>query len=843
MNNYLKLTTAYIKKYKSRSISMCLSMVLSIALIVGVGTLSNSAKQADINKIKYEEGLHHVRYVNLNKSQVDKLEKNKDIKELGISSYYDSSNPDSDLMINLSMANEEYIKLGNSQLINGKFPTKPNEIAIEEWVLKNMGITPEIGQEVSVNLYGKQKEESYKLVGILKDRPKEKSSAIMEGFLAPNKNIMYELDAYVMFDENSDVYGAIQSVAKDINVKSENVRKNGMLLESLGATGNIDYKVVAISIIVAIVSGIVMYGIFNISIMQRTSEYGVIRAIGGSSIQILKLLLFELLILLVVSIPIGIVLGILGGKLFSSISGGLFTEGIVEISKLTIPFDVIIFSVVVVLFTVLAISLITLKNINKVSSIDAIRKNSSSEKIKRNRILTVSRLSKFMSFESIIAFKNILRNKKSFYMIILSMSLGSTLFIVSTFYADLSKEQGEKSAEVSGINTDYKISIIPSKPMNYGISNKDLDELKNLDGVKSVSSIQVLYSRMMLDKSDIAEPRYFEQKNEAPYNKEVLNGLLVNDKNGKDVILKNNVYGYDDKLLKESKKFLLDGKIDINKMKNEDIALIKIPHPLGPNVVDIRVGDKVKITFREDGQSGDEYFRIQDKGGKYITKEFTIGGIVDELIDTTEYHTGTESVDLVLSSDIFKQSTGFENYQILNIDKEKGVDHNNLNDKILDITSKTEGSVVTNLIQERETIGLLQKNKLIFINAIIIILFVISLFNIINNVSYSLISRTNEFGMIRAIGVDNKEFKKVIRFEGLSYGIVASILSVVMGLIGQIVLFTALSPQLISPQFTIQWQSYILIILVNIVIGLISTCLPLRIIKGLSIVESISSLE
>lgn len=381
MNNYLKLTTAYIKKYKSRSISMCLSMILSIALIVGVGTLSNSAKQADINKIKYEEGLHHVRYANLNQSQIDRLEKNKDIKELGISSYYDSSNPDSDLMINLSMANEEYIKLGNSQVINGKFPNKPNEIAIEEWVLKNMGINPEIGQEVSVNLYGKQKEESYKLVGILKDRPKEKSSAIMEGFLAPNKNIMKELDAYVMFDENSDVYGAIQSVAKDINVKSENVRKNGMLLESLGATGNIDYKVVAISIIVAIVSGIVMYGIFNISIMQRTSEYGVIRAIGGSSIQILKLLLFELLILLVVSIPIGIVLGILGGKLFSSISGGLFTEGIVEISKLTIPFDVIIFSVVVVLFTVLAISLITLKNINKVSSIDAIRKNSSSEKI------------------------------------------------------------------------------------------------------------------------------------------------------------------------------------------------------------------------------------------------------------------------------------------------------------------------------------------------------------------------------------------------------------------------------------------------------------------------------
>lgn len=79
------------------------------------------------------------------------------------------------------------------------------------------------------------------------------------------------------------------------------------------------------------------------------------------------------------------------------------------------------------------------------------------------------------------------------------------------------------------------------------------------------------------------------------------------------------------------------------------------------------------------------------------------------------------------------------------------------------ITNKIEGSVVANLIQEREHIGLLQKNKLVFINAIIIILFVISLFNIINNTIWSLISRT-----------------KMIRFEVLSCGIVASIYSVVM---------------------------------------------------------------
>lgn len=99
-------------------------MVLSIALIVGCGTLSQSAKQANIDKTKYEEGLYHVRYKDITKEQLSIIEKNKDIKEIGMTSYYDSNNPDNKLMINLTMANKEYIKSGNSRLIDGTLPTK-----------------------------------------------------------------------------------------------------------------------------------------------------------------------------------------------------------------------------------------------------------------------------------------------------------------------------------------------------------------------------------------------------------------------------------------------------------------------------------------------------------------------------------------------------------------------------------------------------------------------------------------------------------------------------------------------------------------------------------------------
>lgn len=843
MKGLLKLVVAYIKKYRSRSFAICLSMVLSIGLIVAVGTLSKSARQANINKTKYEEGLYHVRFKDLNKEQLKILSKGEDIEKIGLSSYYDSKKPDEDLMLNLIQSNEEYLISGNSKILSGKFPTKSNEIALESWVLKNMGIKPNVGEVITIDLFNKEKSETYKLVGILNDRIKEKSIGLMEGFLALDTKNISKVDAYVTFDENSDINNNIKNISKKMNLKKDNIRKNNMLLEALGTNGEIDYKIIIVAVIVAIISGIVIYGIFNISILQRTSEYGVIRAMGGNFMQIFKLLIYELILLLIASIPIGVGVGLLGAKIFSSISGGLFTEGTVTISKLVLSFDIIMFSFITILITILIISIRTAININKISPIDAVRKNLSSEKINNKQVYSISMLTKFMSFEKALSFKNIFRNKKSFYMIVLSMSLGSTIFVVSGFYAHLAKVQGEKSSEVSNINTDYKVQIIPTRPSSYGISNKDIDKMEKLDGVESVDAVKVLYARMILDKNKISEPRYFEQKNSSPYNKEVLNGLLTESENNSEVILKNNIYGYGDKMLKESKKYLLDGKIDIQEMKNKDIALVKIPHPLGPNVVDIGIGDKVKVTFREDGQSGDDYLRMEDKGGKYVTKEFIVGGIVDKLIDSSDYYTGQDSVDLIIASSKFEEITGFKNYQIVNIDKKSGMDHNKVTDEILSITNKTDGSILTDFTQEREDLGVLQSNKLIFIYSIIAVLFVISLFNILNNVSYSLVSRTNEFGMIRAMGITDKEFKQMIRFEGLIYGITSSIFSIIFGITGQVILFNVLRSQLINPKFVILWKSYLLIIVINILIGLIATYLPSKRIKDLSIVESISSLE
>ena len=70
MKEDFNIVIKYIKSFKSRSIAIMLSIILGTSLIVGVGTLSRSAQQADVNRTKREMGTYHVYYKDIDKNQL-----------------------------------------------------------------------------------------------------------------------------------------------------------------------------------------------------------------------------------------------------------------------------------------------------------------------------------------------------------------------------------------------------------------------------------------------------------------------------------------------------------------------------------------------------------------------------------------------------------------------------------------------------------------------------------------------------------------------------------------------------------------------------------------------------
>ena len=857
---YFKAGKSYIKKYKNRSISIGIGIVLGIALIVGVGSLSFSAKEQNIKQTEYELGSHFVRYNDLNDNQVDDIENMKNdgtgdnpkdnIGKLGLITYYDSSTPESDDLTNIASVNRELLELQNTELVKGNFPKKANEVVIEKWVLDNLGVKPEIGQKITIDLYGRKKKETFVVSGILSDRVSAKSSGIMEIFLNRDfKKSNEKTDAYVRFKDDKNIVENIYLVADDLGLDDEGISVNRMLLDAMGQLEEIDYNLIYSAIAAAIVLAIVVYGVFNISIIQRISEYGLIRAIGGKLSDIVKLLLTELLLIWLVSLPIGVAVGYLVAVLLKKVSGNVFTEMAVELSTISVPIEIIGFASVVSLLIIVFIVVLLAWKIKRISPIDEIRGNiKTSVDKKRNQKMIRKRKNNSLSYSKIIpieikmAMKNVLRNKSGFAITLISMCLGSVMFLASSFYSDLMKDQQKKLEEVSRVNTDFKISMIPTKPMYAGYSAKDIDNIRSINGVEDVGEIRNLYARMFLKENQILDKEYFKEENEWTYNKDVLAGLLVDCGNG-DKILKSGVYGYNDTLLKKLDKHLAKGNVNLKEMNNEEVAIAMVPKNNGKYTVGVDIGDKLKVTFREDGISSEEYFKMTDTGGKYITKEFKIVGIVNELVDYSDYYVSDNSVNLVLSNKQFEKFSGYKNAQIVNIEMNDNANREKVAKQILTIANRTSGNVFADLTEERMTLAAMEENKQMFINAIIGILFLISIINIVNNIKYSMVSRRAEFGIIRAVGADNKMFRKIVLSEGLMYGLYSGVISVIVALIVCWGIYSPMAEFLISPKFLVNPITFVGVFLMNVGLGALVSYLPFVEMRNISIVESIERTE
>ena len=864
---YFKAGKSYIKKYKNRSISIGIGIVLGIALIVGVGSLSFSAKEQNIKQTEYELGSYFVRYGDLNDTQVNDIENikvnglnednsksknnnNPNISKLGLLTYYDSSTPDSDDLMNIVSVNRELLELQNTELIKGNFPKKTNEVVIEKWVLDNLEVKAEVGQKVTVDLFGRKKKETFVVSGVLKDRAREKSSGIMEVFLNRDlKKSNEKTDAYVRFKDDKNIVENIYKISEDLGLDDEGISVNKMLLDAMGQLEEIDYNLIYSAIAAAIVLAIVVYGVFNISIIQRISEYGVIRAIGGKLSDIVKLLLTELLLIWLVSLPIGVAVGYLVAVLLKKVSGNVFTEMAVELSTISVPIEIIGFASVVSLLIIVFIVVLLAWKIKRISPIDEIRGNiKSSVDKKRNHKMSRKRKNNSLSYSKIIpieikmAMKNVLRNKSGFAITLISMCLGSVMFLASSFYSDLMKDQQKKLDEVSRVNTDFKISMIPTKPMYAGYSSKDIEDIRSINGVENVDEIRSLYARMFLKENQILDKEYFKKRNEEPYNKDVLGGLLVDCGNG-DKILKSGVYGYNDTLLKKLDKHLAKGNVNLKEMNNEEVAIAMVPKNNGKYTVGVNIGDKLKVTFREDNISNEEYFKMTDTGGKYITKEFKIVGIVNELVDYSDYYVDNNSMNLVLSNKQFEKFSGYKNAQIVNIEMKDNANREKVAKQILAIANRTSGNVFADLTEERMTLAAMEENKQMFINAIIGILFLISIINIVNNIKYSMVSRRAEFGIIRAVGADNKMFRKIVLSEGLMYGLYSGVISAIVALIVCWGIYSPMAEFLISPKFLVNPITFVGVFLMNVGLGALVSYLPFVEMRNISIVESIERTE
>ena len=213
-----KLTIKNLKLNKKRTIVTIIGIMLSVALITAVATMYSSAIKSLINFETYHNGNFHIAFYDVNEKEIYKIEKNKGVEELYLTSNIgyaklDNSKNEYKPYAYIKAFTNDALENLSIKLINGRLPKNEKEILIPNHLKTNGRIDLKIGDEITLDVGKRINEEqaelnqynpfikeikeeivetttkTYKIVGII-----ERPATNIENYEAPGYTFITYLD-------------------------------------------------------------------------------------------------------------------------------------------------------------------------------------------------------------------------------------------------------------------------------------------------------------------------------------------------------------------------------------------------------------------------------------------------------------------------------------------------------------------------------------------------------------------------------------------------------------------------------------------------------------------------
>lgn len=837
------LTIKNLKLNKKRTIVTIVGIILSTALMVGIGLLFSSFQDYMIRETISYNGKYEAEYGDVSLDKLNSIDK-KDFsyfyqKPIGFSKF-DSANEYKPYLY-ISSVNKEYFN--ELHLISGRFAENDSELVISNHINTNGGASYKIGdiitlkygerviegvntlanneyyEEETLNIVG---EKTYTIVGIVERSNFEDYSASgYSTFTLDMNDKEGTADVYVMFNNKKKIIKQSEDLAKKLGYDNA-ISYNSTLLALYGEStyGNIMKSMITMIVImlslVSIGCIVVIYNSFAISVMERKKEFGLLSSIGATKKQLSYTVFFEALI----EGTIGIILGI-GGAYIGIGTVILIINNLIGdilVLKLNLVTN-IMFIIIPVIFMILVIfisALVPSRRAAKVSPIEAIRQNDDI-KINKKKIKTGRLINKLFGIEGEIALKNIKRNKKKYRVTIVSLFISIVLFISFSSYMNYTIDTA--SSVMGEVPYDYQISyfgddndidaldkiseIIKSNDVkeyvsysasnlsiigNYTYSDEYLDFYKSAygdDGIKALTNLKYQYiSIYILD--DISYNKYKE--------------LIGLDKDS--VILLNKFKGV---------------SYGNNKRVNYDIPVI--------NNGDINI----KICNFDDNDEDVDTT-------KYCNKKIDNIFITNKSFDLIEEFSYMSDFKLIINKKLYDNisdsGTHYTQYNIIS-------DNTDNIDKLTKELDKYDNVNYTNVKESMK-----QTNNMILVVKILMYGFIglitlIGVTSVFNTISTSMALRKREFAVLRSIGLTRKGFNKILFFESLFFGLKSLIYAIPVSLGVTIIIHYALADMMSINSIVIPWKAIIISIVSVFVIVLLTMMYSTSKIKKHNIIEQI----
>ena len=877
-----KLALRHLKQNKTRSVLTVLGITISVVMLTVIFTCATSFAHYYGERAINTNGNWHFFVKTDYESAKKYLLSDSSLKDIGFEK--DLSSEEQSYKIYSDKANylrtgtiyqgdAQYIKDTVTCKYDGALPKSDNEIMVEQSLIKNNGLELKIGDEIKIAVgsrlkgdfvilpvmgdyqfgerFEKEKDETFKVVGILHNNEPTERGAIIRGMSdLKSKNLVaygkikkITPFSYIKINGIYDKFGFTKK-KRAFNVGENTGFLNSRLAFSIDKNDLPQVlKLTAIGIVVFAVifvsSFAMIYNSFALSVGEQIKYLGMLSSVGATRKQKKKTLYFEGAILGGIGIILGIVLGLLTTFISqSAMNAKIMTimEGYNDNIKYSTHISLWVLCLIVILaaLTVFVSIISPVQKAARITAIDAIRKT---DEIKRKgKIRTPFIITKLFGFEGDIAFKNLRRNGRKSRTIIACICICAVLFLSCNYFCEIFKEASNLDYELPyqltfQYSAESKAQL--EKARNYLKTNKrvkrfysiweawysilrgDINPYDNsrlydmsfqnesifVDKYKFIATQDITYTAHLLDDEDfnalckkngIDYKKYYSPDKDGSIKTIVINGIDRND----EPIFNNNLLGktigcYDI----DSEKTERENKLDEN-------------------------GNQVYFYYKTGCTSIYKFcdFIKYDKDNPICNLDSS--GVA--------FYAPKCVYDKYSDDDSFYFDYGIETDEPYKVEKE-------LKDYLSE--NEAEGDVYNNynwMMKEKSIISAVQ-----FLSyAFILLITLITVFNIINTMTAQIAGRKKELAMLKSVGMTPKEFKKTLIFESMFYGLFGLLFGVPLSLVITRVVGYIISKDNPIPFSVNIWLYLIACVAVFVIIGL-TMIYSLKLIKNNSIIDSL----
>jgi len=803
MKGYLDLASRYLGAHQKKTRLTILSIVISVALVTGVFSMLDALMQFEKIQVIHDYGNFHMAVKDATGEEMQAIGGRIDVENTGRWKTLGEANING-MTCALGALDENFAENLNIDVIQGKFPTGKNEIMLEKWVTESIHLNLKVADTVNIAFEDGTRRE-YTISGIYNDLGNMKAKGIPGVFLSmddaefmPARQNFYLIE----FKGEADMIKAIEQIKTSLNIPEDRIGLNDRLLAVIGQSDHKAavgiYQIGGILFLIVLLAGVVMiYNTFNISVMERVRQFGLLRCIGASPAQIRKIVKREGLTITFKAIPFGVLLGMLMALFCSAILKFYNNSLFGDIPLFNISTIGIGAGIAVGFMTVFIASLLPAKKAAQVSPVNAVT-GSNDIKVLKNQKRGL--LTKMFPVEIALGINNAIMKKKTLFWMSCSIAISIVMLMGFNVFVDFMH---------AGLKTTKPYTPDITLISERGIDDEMSSQVSGIDGVKKVYGRMFGYVDATFDAARLTDA----YKESVGGIETTADGLFVPPENSW-------LISYEENQLKWAKADLIAGEISEDKMNTQNgiIAVAgNIRNGITTETANLQPGDKVYL----ETSSG--------------TKEFTVIGVLrtvpfgDSKLNLTTF---------ITTEKIFTELTGKTSYDALDIQ----LSNKNQEQTVADIKGMIDSSV--NFLDSRQKNAEIDQTFLtmaIFIYGFVAVIALISILNIISTMNTSVASKTKYLGVMRAVGMSGTQMNKMILIEAVTYGLTGCLSGCILGVILQ----KALIEKFLT-SFHVIWKfplvQIVMILIFTLLITAFSVVSPLKRIKSRGISEVIGTL-